>query len=102
MGVNVDKAILNESLLEKNIGQIKFYAIEEKKALKKICNQLNEFNDSYNSSNFNDFLNSINKLKVKIDFIYEKRIKYVKILNKVISKYKTLSRQTVRNFDKGV
>ena len=98
----MNKAILNESLLEKDIEKITFYASEEKKVLNSVFAQMNEFGNDYASVNFSAISNTNNILKSKIDFIYEKRMKYIKILNRVIKQYRSLSKATVKKIDKGV
>lgn len=98
----MNKGILNESLLEKEIEQIIFYANEEKTNLRKICNNLIELDNCYNSTNTKIFINNANNLKSKINTIYQKRIKYTNILKKVIINYNTLSNKTVEIFNEDV
>lgn len=98
----MDKGILNQSSLEKNIEQIKFYSLEEKQILNKIDKELNEVSKNYNSTNTALFLNNVRNFKTNIDFIYEKRIKYTTVLNEMISKYNELSFATRQIFDEGV
>lgn len=98
----MDKGILNQSLLEKNIEQIKFYSLEEKQILNKIDKELNEGSKNYNSTNTALFLNNVGNFKNNIDFIYEKRIRYTTVLNEMIVKYNELSIATRQIFDKEV
>ena len=98
----MDKGILNQSSLEKNIEQIKFYSLEEKQILNKIDKELNEGSKNYNSTNTALFLNNVGNFKINIDFIYEKRIRYTTILNEMIVKYNELSIATRQIFDKEV
>lgn len=98
----MDKGILNQSSLEKNIEQIKFYSLEEKQILNKIDKELNEGSKNYNSTNTALFLNNVGNFKTNIDFIYEKRIRYTAILNEMIVKYNDLSIATRQIFDKEV
>ena len=98
----MDKGILNQSSLEKNIEQIKFYSLEEKQILNKIDKELNEGSKNYNSTNTALFLNNVGNFKTNIDFVYEKRIRYTTILNEMIVKYNELSIATRQIFDKEV
>ena len=98
----MDKGILNQSSLEKNIEQIKFYSLEEKQILNKIDRELNEGSKNYNSTNTALFLNNVGNFKTNIDFVYEKRIRYTTILNEMIVKYNELSIATRQIFDKEV
>ena len=98
----MDKGILNQSSLEKNIEQIKFYSLEEKQILNKIDKELNEGSKNYNSTNTALFLNNVGNFKTNIDFVYEKRIRYTTILNEMIVKYNELSIATRQIFDREV
>lgn len=90
----MNKGILNHTLLEKNIEQIKFYALEETKSLNKVDKILNDAISNYNSTNTALFLNNESSLKTNINFIYEKRIKYTAVLNEMIEIYNELSEDT--------
>lgn len=98
----MDKGVLNESLLEKNIEQVQLYSDEEKESLTAICDKFYEFSKSYCSANTTILNNNIDELKSNISTIYAKRNQYVKILNEVIEKYDVLSNITVATFDKDV
>lgn len=95
----MDKGILNQSLLEKDIEKIKFYSQEEKVKLNKLCNKFNEISKEYKSNNTVLLLNNVGNLKNNINQIYEKRIKYTEVLNRVISQYNRLSDETLKYFE---
>lgn len=98
----MNKGLLNETLLDKDIEQIMLYANEEKENLKNICNKFIEISYSYNSTNTALLLNTVNNLKGNISSIYQKRTNYVSVLNRAISSYKVLSNETVAMFEKDV
>ncbi len=98
----MNKGLLNESLLDKDIEQINLYATEEKETLKCICNKFLETSNSYKSTNTALLLNVVNNLKGNIGSIYQKRVDYVGVLNKAISSYNTLSNKTVTMFEEDV
>lgn len=79
----MNKGIINEELLDKNIKQLEFYSKEEYNLYKKICVQLTNLDNIYNSNNTVKFLKSINSLENKNSTIYEKRKnnKYIKESN---------------------
>lgn len=98
----MNKGLLNETLLEKDIEQINIYANEEKEMLKNICNKFVEVSNSYNSTNSALLLNTVNNLKGNISSIYQKRTSYIGVLNRAISSYNILSNETVAMFEKDV
>lgn len=86
-GEKMNKGVINENLLEKNIQQIEFYAKEEVEFLNKIYNKLEEFRENYVSENNAFLLPKINNYKKNIDDIHQKRKKYCNILREVIALY---------------
>ena len=98
----MNEGILNSSLLEKNIKYIDLYSKEENISLNKICDNLMECSNNYNSSNVNLFLIDIESFKTNIDKIMEKRNKYTLILNKVMIQYQTVANDIQNKFDSGV
>lgn len=98
----MDKGILNITLLEKDIQQIKFYSSEENKKLNKICTKFEECCNNYRSENMSILMNDINKFKIDINNLSEKRKKYLDVLTKVILQYNELREDTKRFFDKDV
>lgn len=98
----MNKGILDEFFLDKNIEQIKFYSKEEKISLTKICNIFGHTYNNYNSPNTYLLKNNVNNLKNNINSIYYKRLKYVSILNKVIVQYHTTIKEITTIFNKDV
>lgn len=93
------KGILNRELLEKNIGNIKYYLEEEYSYLNKIYAKLKESSESYFSFNSNLILQTISTIPSDAEFLKNKREKYVNILNENIIKYNDLSIQTKKIFN---
>lgn len=92
-------AMINQSLLEQDIAQIKFYGTEEYQSLNKVCSKLEESLNAYNSSlNTNLFLNNIDIFKSNVDTILGKRMEYANTLNRVIIQYNMLADDTNQRF----
>ena len=95
----LEKGILNQELLERNIENIKYYLEEEYKYINKIYDKLNESSKYYCSFNTNLILEVIYNLPDNAEFLKNKREKYVIVLNKNIIKYNNLSIETKRIFN---
>lgn len=95
----MDRVIINQLLLERNIQQIDFYTNEEQLILNKISNQLYEISKNYKSNNNSLILEDINKFKEKITNLTKKRKQYNVVLNKVIQKYNDLGIETIEIFE---
>ena len=87
----MEKGIIEQSLLEKNIEYLEFYSDEEKVMLNKIYNKVIDIVNNYISENSKLLINKNIHLKKNIDDIAAKRIRYTKILNKVILIYNDTS-----------
>ena len=98
----MNKGLLNESFLDKDIEQINLYSNEENEKLKSICNKFTEISSLYSSTNTALILNSLNNLKGNIKNIYKKRIEYIGVLNRAKESYNLLSKETVVMFEKDV
>lgn len=97
----MNKGIIEESYLQKNIDKINFYSNEEKKVLIKISQQFERCNDNYKSTNANIFMKTMNSFNLNVDRIYTKREKYQITLKNVITQYKSLSVQVINDFGEG-
>lgn len=98
----MNRGILNQSLLEKDIEQINFYASEEIKTLNKICQKFEDGTSNYNSANTSLLLSNINNFKDSIDKLTNKRENYTYILNKVILQYDNLSELSKKTFNEDI
>ena len=97
----MDKGIINEPLLEKNIVQITYYGDEENKLLNKITKKFEEGTNNYKSKNTSSFLRNINILRNNTSLILTKRMAYANVLTRVIAQYHKLSDETVDKFSGG-
>lgn len=95
----MNKGIINQNLLEKNIQQINLYQEEETKILEKIYRTLKEGTKSYQSTNTALLLNEIHYIKKNIHLIEKKRVEYADVLNKAISNYSMLENKTIQTFN---
>lgn len=98
----MNKGVVNENLLIKNMEKISFYSNEEYQSLTKIFQKLDSVNGIYNSENTKILQSHINKFGEDIPKIKDNRNKYVEILKRVMTKYKTLALNTSIKFQKGV
>ena len=98
----MNKGILNQSLVEKNIQQITFYSEEEQKKLNQICSEMIEASNNYKSSNTSIFTNHVTMMQKQIPIINEKRKKYADVLDAAIKQYHRLSGETRKAFSKDV
>lgn len=95
----MDRGIINESLLEKDIKNIEFYSNEENKVLNKIYTKFNDCCNNYKSENTSMLINDNNLIKNIIDSLYNKRVRYTDILLKVILQYNNLSNVAKSKFN---
>ena len=98
----MNRGILNQSLLEKDIEKINFYASEETKILNEICQKFEDGTSNYNSANTSLLLSNINNFKDSIDKLTNKRENYTYILNKVILQYDNLSELSKKTFNEDI
>ncbi len=98
----MNKGILNQSLVEKNIQQLTFYSNEEQKKLNQICVNMLEASTNYKSSNTSLLVNHVTMIQNQLPKINEKRTYYRKVLNDAINQYNRLSLETKRAFSKDV
>lgn len=98
----MDKALLKQSFLEKDIDKITYYTLEEKKILINIYNAIEEGLSNYNTTNKSLFTNTLINYFSNVEKIFNKRLEYIKVLKDVITKYKTLSIKTISIFDKQI
>ncbi|MEE3342499.1 MAG: hypothetical protein VZS44_00200 [Bacilli bacterium] len=98
----MNRGNIREEFLLKNMEQISMYANEERKTLKKIGELFTNISGFYDSTNELDFADSFINFNNDVEFIFEKRNQYVKVLDNTINLYNKLSSDTVTNFDRDV
>jgi uncharacterized coiled-coil DUF342 family protein len=97
----MNRGIINEAMLERDIENIEFYLNEENKILNKIYDAYQEALDCYSSTNTNFLSNHLNTLPKNISDIWNKRKQYTNTLQRVIQQYHMLSESTRKKFEDG-
>ena len=95
----MDKGIIDESLLTKDIELIDMYAKEENSTLLKICSICDEASQTYVSSNSSIINSYLNYMPNDADRLYKKREAYSDVLRRVIKRYNTLAYATREKFE---
>ncbi len=91
----MDKGILNEPLVQKNVALLESYCSEEKNKLGQIFNVFSESISCYKSGNTGAISSKISNLKNNNSTIYYNRQRYIDVLNKAIQIYIDTAQQFV-------
>lgn len=95
----MDRGIIEESLLTKDIEQIEMYAEEENLNLNKIYSVCQEASSTYISSNSNMLNSSLSNMTNDAKKLLKKRNEYANTLRRVIERYHMLTETTKRKFE---
>ena len=84
----MNKGIIDETLINKDIEFIDYYSEEETDCLRKLNSLFEDVEKNYSSDNTSLFLQSLENSESDILKFNEKRAKYILVLQKAIMKYK--------------
>lgn len=95
----MNKGIIDEGDLIKNIELLKLYNNEEKSSIQQILKKINSCFACYNTPNLSKFKNKCSKLESNASTIIYNREEYVNVLEKVITIYKQTANSVVGLFE---
>ena len=95
----MNKGIIDETLLTKDIELIDMYTNEENNTLIKISSILDEASKCYVSSNTNFIDSALRSVSTDASKLLKKREAYSDVLRRVIKRYNTLAYSTREKFE---